>query len=106
MINQLEPSSRFRKGEWVERTPGKIPIKVSFVQKPKTGKRKGQSILTSRTQMVLPDKALSGEYEIDFEKLDLEGLSFPTPEDVDRLHVHSGSEDEHPVNLKHKDVRN
>jgi len=92
------------KGKWKEITSGKIPVKTSFVQKPKIGKRKGQTINTTRTQMVLPGNALSGDYEVDFERLEEEGISIPDPDSMTRLHVHEGAEEPHKVGIKHNDL--
>jgi hypothetical protein len=103
-MDSSSSSELFEKGKWRDITPGKIPVLTTFYQKPKTGKRKGQVIKTTRPQWVIPSNALSGDYEIDFDKMGTEGVSFPNPDSSDRLHSHYGAEEHHKVGFKHKDI--
>jgi hypothetical protein len=87
-----------QKGKWVRRTEGKIPVRVSYTVR-KRGKTPYE---VTRTHWVLPDKALSGDHEIDFERIVEEKVELPSPDNLNRLHAHYGAEDPHPVAKVHK----
>ena len=92
------PVADIQKGRWVVRTEGKIPVKVSY-----TVKKKGQEPYeVTRTHWILPEKALAGEHQLDFERIVEEKVELPSPEDPKRLHTHYGFEDPHPVSKIHK----
>lgn len=92
-------STEIQKGKWKNITPGKVPVKTSFLFT-----KRGKEYLMNRTQRVLPDKALSGDYEIDFARMEEEGIDFPNPDNLNRYHEHEGYEGAHKVGLKHKNL--
>jgi len=120
-MTSLQPN--LKKGQWQDITPNKIPIKVSYsvdekkrrsralrIGDKKTTKLQSErSYNVTRVAWVLPQNALSGDYEIDFARIDENKIKFPTPDDTSRMHLHEGinnkreSLEEHLVSELHSD---
>ena len=91
-------SPSLMKGKWLNVAEGKLPVKVTYNVKEKSGRE----YHVTRRHWVLPEEALSGNYELDFEKIDEDKIRLPTPDNLERLHTHYGAEEPHPVYAQHK----
>jgi hypothetical protein len=99
-------SQGFAKGQWQARTPGKIPVKVTYIVREKHRHKGGvarKPYKVNRIHWVLPEEAFSRHYEIDFEEVDRNHVELPDPKNLSRLHSHYGAEELHPVAYEHRD---
>ena len=99
---QKESSGQIKKGRGGIR-PGQLPVMVSYPVEARLGQK---AYTVTRRNWVYPEKALKDKSStIDWEYAQKVGFSVPTPDSLDRFHIHDGIKEPHKITDKHEDSK-